>query len=231
MQIAFADAVKRTVRLLYDFSEEQLWGALRDAPDLRYPRAHGPFVDGSGVHGKCACCGWDVDLNLDFSLSGPKCYLVPRFAIHAAGTEFGRALYEDTWTRIALDAARKVLTGEACYDRLYGVVARLDSGLCVSPNSSRVGSIGLVNAPSPARGVVVVSDVRWPAGNEGRRVVEVGGELWRIDRSGISTTTNRTHASERQDASDEVFSRVIKNDGPLEDLEARVAEAIEGRST
>lgn len=72
---------------------------------------------------------------------------------------------------------------------------------------------------------VVVTDARFK--NEIERLRECGGQLWRVDRPKLAadTTATGTHASEvewRKVKPD----HVILNDGSLEDLDGRVADAL-----
>jgi hypothetical protein len=222
-RIGLADAVKRVAAQVYGFSRETLWGPseLRSVPDPRYPREHGPWTRG----GRCACCGiegtQDTTLTGDYFAprSSPLCYLNARFALQIAGTQIGRVLYEGTWADIALRHARWVLMGAT-----YSPDAGIGTGTC---------------SDKPARGVVI-PDVRWPAGNEGRAIKAAGstgpvrGVLWRVDRPG-SSGVGSTHASERQEGAedDALFAAVLKNDRDLAHLSVAVGEALEAtrRST
>jgi hypothetical protein len=60
---------------------------------------------------------------------------------------------------------------------------------------------------------VVVDDVRFP--NEAQLIKSMGGQLWRIERPGLTDATG--HSSEGGLA-DWEFDRVIVNDGTVEDL-------------
>jgi hypothetical protein len=114
VEVALADTVKRIVQQLYGFSAEQLWGAskMRNAPDLRYPREHGPHL-----LGRCLCCDAEEGAQ-------SQCYLTPRHACQQLGTEFGRGSYLHTWTGIALRAAMCVLVGHS-YSKEDGLGALL----------------------------------------------------------------------------------------------------------
>ncbi|HEX9135893.1 MAG TPA: hypothetical protein VF905_02970, partial [Nitrospirota bacterium] len=84
VEMAFADSIKRFLVQVYGWSEETLWGDsnLRNIPDPRYPRDHGPFLDG-----RCTCCGGGQE----------QCFLTPRFALTSLGTGWGRMCFADTW--------------------------------------------------------------------------------------------------------------------------------------
>ncbi len=89
VRVALADPLKRICRDVFDFSDEQLWGASekRNEPDLRY------FM-----------------LRDDGSAYG---YLSPRHALQQLGTEWGRACHPDVWIDYALRVADEVRRGQA----------------------------------------------------------------------------------------------------------------------
>jgi hypothetical protein len=128
------------------------------------------------------------------------------------GTQVGRALYENTWVDVALRNAKGALAGTYGYAPARGTYV--------------LGFIEEQCWRERVRGVVI-PDVRWPAGNEGKAILAAGGQLWRIDRPGLSGV-GTSHASENQPAPDEVFARIIGNDGSLEELAASVRVALEG---
>ena len=66
-------------------------------------------------------------------------------------------------------------------------------------------------------GSVVVDDVRFP--NEAAMIFELGGELWRIDRPGV--TYNGDHSSEGR-LEDITPDRVIVNDGTITQLKEKI---------
>lgn len=66
-------------------------------------------------------------------------------------------------------------------------------------------------------GSVVIDDVRFP--NEAAMVFELGGELWRIDRPGVSY--NGDHSSEGA-LEDITPDRVIVNDGTIAQLKEKI---------
>lgn len=94
VEISFADPLKRIVRDVFDFSEDQLWGpsASRNKPDSRYLRE-----DGS--------------------------YLSPRLALQVLGTEFGRHCYPNVWIEYALRIANTMLDNptEWSYTKTLGI--------------------------------------------------------------------------------------------------------------
>lgn len=72
-------------------------------------------------------------------------------------------------------------------------------------------------------GTIVVPDVRFT--NEAEAIHAAGGEVWRICRPGVAPV--EAHASEAG-LPDGMIARVIVNGGALEDLRARVMEALGG---
>lgn len=87
VQVAFADPLKRIVRDVYQFSQEQLWGPsdCRNAPDPRYPRPDGTCLS-------------------------------PREALQTLGTEWGRNCYPQTWTDLCIRVCKKLLERATTYD-------------------------------------------------------------------------------------------------------------------
>lgn len=79
--IAFADILKRILKEIFDFTDDQLWGPSqnRNAPDYRYPI--------------------DLDNNE---------YLTPRLALQMLGS-FGRNCYPDIWTEYTMRIVDKLL--------------------------------------------------------------------------------------------------------------------------
>lgn len=68
-------------------------------------------------------------------------------------------------------------------------------------------------------GSVVLDDVRFP--NEAAMIRELGGELWRIDRPGVSY--DGSHSSEGG-LEDITPDRVIVNDGTIDQLKEKIYE-------
>lgn len=110
VRLAFADVMKRFVKELFDFSDEQLWGpsANRNAPDPRYERySDEPAPPGST--GKAVHPG------------GPR-HLSPRYALQTLGTEFGRDCYPNVWVDYALRKAKELDGAEGVhYDAKLGI--------------------------------------------------------------------------------------------------------------
>jgi hypothetical protein len=72
---------------------------------------------------------------------------------------------------------------------------------------------------------IAITDVRFT--NEAGLVLECGGEVWRVVRPGLVCLAGETatHSSEAG-IPDSMVSRVILNDGTLDDLKRKVEEAI-----
>lgn len=95
VKIAFADPIKRICAEVFGFSREQLWGDLKEAPDLRFPHKFSAPDE-------------------------PAEYLTPRYAFQTLGTEWGRHCSPDTWVRSLLVTADHIARG-AFYTPMSGV--------------------------------------------------------------------------------------------------------------
>lgn len=117
VKIAFADEIKRICMRLWDFSEEQLWGDLKEEPDERYPLKQ-RLLKGY----------YPEEIN-----SGE--YLIPRHAMQQIGTEVARAIDPDVWVRFGMNVAKQLLEpietklvheGWRVYDRTKGITEFYD---------------------------------------------------------------------------------------------------------
>jgi len=94
-KIFFSWKMKEVCKDIWDFSDEQLYGDLKEVPDERYPlsglcpNCHMPCPvrpDGNGnVY-------WCIPCNRGY----PK-HLTPRLALQSLGSEYGRTLYRYIW--------------------------------------------------------------------------------------------------------------------------------------
>jgi hypothetical protein len=100
VELAFADKLKKICQEVYGFSDDQLYGSLKETSDKRYPRNH-TWEDGGAV---CACCGADYEA-AHFGGLPSQCYLTPRYAMKTLGTEWGRHCYPNTWVDLAMRRA------------------------------------------------------------------------------------------------------------------------------
>lgn len=97
-KVSFATPIKNVCRDIYDFSEEQLYGKLKEVPDERYAFSEtcvicGEAMDWVQEHETFICsspgfCEW----------SYPHSHITPRLAMQTLGTEWGRRLHSETWT-------------------------------------------------------------------------------------------------------------------------------------
>jgi len=174
VKIAFADVMKRATRDFFEFSMEQLWGpsSARNAPDKRYPRAHGPWQEG-----KCMCCGVPDEPDIVHV----QCYLTPRFALQLLGTEYGRLCYENVWVDYALRAAEFVLEEPGgVYEARVGPARKLSKRVVLDESERVVG--------------VVISDLRHP--NEAGVIRAKGGRIWRTTHGAGLQGAAGMHSSE-----------------------------------
>lgn len=82
-RLAWADPMKRFVRDLFDFTDDQVFGSIEEKgrPDPRYLRSDGTL-------------------------------LTPRLALQLLGTEFGRVAYPDIWVEYGMRSIRRILAGD-----------------------------------------------------------------------------------------------------------------------
>lgn len=178
VKIALADEIKRICRKVFDFSEEQLWGASskRNEPDRRYPRDHS-----SKLSPHCECCGVDMDVFWD-----TPCYLTPRYALQQLGTEWGRNCYKNVWVDLTLRVAEELLKGSYRDDSggMGGASYDAKTGVTFYP---------AVDWLEPVRGVVI-SDVRFP--NEVLAIRAKLGKIWKTSHGDGLTGAAGAHESE-----------------------------------
>ena len=212
VKVAFADPIKRMTAIAYPkITREQLWGpsSARNEPLLSYPRAHGPWVTLADKPGKyCACCSASDDF-YDESV----CYLTTRYALQKLGTEWGRDCYEGTWSALAIETANKLLNVQGAPARgVYHSYTPWDGLLTQSL------------PPEVTPRVILISDVRWPLGNEGKALQAAGGILVSMTRGEGLVGAAGGHASETNlDAPPDTFYRVFDNkDWSLAELQAAV---------
>ena len=165
VKIAIADPLKRVLKDVFHFSDDQLWGPskLRDAPDPRYPRTveARAFIARAAVEAGAAIwpTDWLAAIETEFGEGAVYHFLTPRRAAQRLGTEFGRECYSDVWIDKALSGAVE-LTAELSYHNSY----------------TAQGGFWYVRGVPRPRGVVI-SDVRFP--NEVAAIRAKGGHLWR----------------------------------------------------
>lgn len=74
--------------------------------------------------------------------------------------------------------------------------------------------------------VLLVPDVRFP--NEVNRVLEVGGELWKVDRPSVAPIATAGHASE-SGVDDSLVTLTVRNHGSKSDLRSEVQAILMDR--
>jgi len=146
------------------------------------------FLTHEQVHGSLA----------DKETVDPRWGLTPREILQRLGTEVGRSIHADTWTKnMQYQLEREV----------------------------RVASWGPQNdlpwEPEPVAKGLVVTDVRFA--NEAEMVHTLGGHVVRVDRPDVAAGVGAQHASE---ALAFEADSVLANDGSLQDLETKVAALL-----
>ena len=228
VRIALADNLKRFLRRVFDLDEDQLWGGAKEAPDLRYGsawenrshwldawrrlEAEGPaWLEsiGIGFHRMPELRRWFLGVMGEHNvLHDAK----PRFAsgrslAQSIGTEFARSVECGVWHRVLFETV----------DRMATMIAH---GKPVSYNPSH-GLWLNVRGTAVAPTGVVVPDVRYQ--DEAEAIAD-RGLLIAVERNGVSRLTGdfATHASERNEIAPTLFGGVVRNDGTIEALHAKV---------
>lgn len=221
--VAHADEIKRMAYSIFQFTEEQLWGPseARNAPDTRYDKfgssAWEMAFQRLHAHGRQACswafqCGDSKEredayrrLLVWFRNLSEYDHLSPRIVLQTLGTEWGRAIKSDVWVRRTLDIAEQ---------------------LQKNPKLSYSRKSGLHMIPTPkVTPMVIVTDGRFQNELEYHRDAE--GHTVLITRPTEDQTVGiEAHASEHLDLDLSMIHTVIDNDGTLEDLKLKVAEAL-----
>lgn len=225
VKVAFADPIKRVCLEVYPkIPLEYLWGpsALRAKPLLAYPRDHGPWVMSDVV--RCACCNATQEHGYKV-----QCHLTVRYATQRLGAEWGRDCYPNTWVDLALATSVRLLEESTLfYTQREGIVQRWEYG----PSGEWYREDAPVNGEC-VRGVVI-PDLRWPAGNEGLAVRDVGGLLLRMKRGEGLKGSAGAHESEQVmlATGDEHFDDVADNgDWELPRLESFMAALVQKNTT
>jgi hypothetical protein len=230
VRIGLADPMKRFLKEIFDFSDAQLWGKDREKPDPRYIRMKRGAI---GSSNKRAFRQPDGSFNLEDTVYAGKeklwqeladeygnvptpdedQHLSARYALQTLGTEWGRACYNDVWIDYGIRVAKMILS---------------------NPRHGYVPSQGLFTACEadddwPEAQGVVFSDLRFS--NEFDAVKKAGGILVRILRPGFDGETESGiafHASEEEQKSfeNDEFDLILRNDGTVEDLYARIEQDL-----
>lgn len=194
-RVAFADKLKEQVKDLYGFSEEQMYGSLRDTPDKRYPNLY----DDKEILVDLEDYRQLMKPNLPESvkiqkirryITNPeyKPFLTPRRVLQIYGQQ-QRALYPDVWAAYVYNVSIPKLVDAHGYN-----IAITDVRF---PNEIECGTKWVNEDP------------------QNRRIIKV-----RIIRPTIES--NDTDISETALDSYTDWDFTIVNDGTLEDLKGRV---------
>jgi hypothetical protein len=106
--LSFADPLKRILKDVFDFSDDQLWGPSenRNKEDPRYPRSYlGSPLMNEGPDGTLI----------------PACLTI-RHALQSLGDFWGRnECYTNVWAEYAIRVVEKLATGKYSYDQKRGL--------------------------------------------------------------------------------------------------------------
>ena len=230
VKVALADPLKRVLKDVYDFSDDQLWGPSqkRNAPDERYPREHtipynGPNYTRRGKteeeHRRsmiCVCCGYDAGAALLDGTSSPPCYLTPRYALQLLGTEWGRHCFSLTWVQYAIRTAQQLLQTRVTAVEGFGESSR---AVTIFPNhyDFKKGLFEDSGALLQRRGGVVIPDIRFI--NEVNGLNAADAVLIRVRRKGYENPAyDHPSETEQTQIPDSSFNFVLKNEAGLAEL-------------
>ena len=191
-KISFADPIKRIAQDIFDFSEQQLWGAsqYRNEPDKRYLRSV-TITKGRAVGP---------------SMLGPEPanydYLAPRLVLQKIGTEVGRECYPNVWIEYGLKAAKKILEcpQDLIYDKTRGVLPSKTKDIIKGVVIPDCRFLNEIDAIHNLDGLVI-------------RITR--------PYSGLKGTTHPSEV-EQLSIPDDKFDHIIVNDGSLDDLKEKV---------
>jgi len=225
VKVALADAMKRFVRDLYSFTDEQLWGPseMRNAPDKRYPREKHHWYEGDEHHPEIYCTDCGMLLKDYKNSKETPCYLSPRLVLLSLGN-WGRKLYPRTWAPKVLDIAQALLKSQIYQNGELYAQNRFLPGW--HGYSAQLGLLPVGLGP-PNKGVLI-SDVRYR--EECLAIQEAGGKIIRVKR--IQTEPPKvgvlSDSTERDLLTwgDDKFDYTLPNNR-LEDLPAQVARMLE----
>lgn len=213
IQVALADPFKRLMHTVFNFSEEQLWGASKHrnakaVPDwkrteLQFLKYYKTWLreltqgNASTTH-ESDLLEWFYSFKAkSFELAEGK--TSPRIVLQSFGTEWGRETYfENVWIDYALDVvAPKILQPAYIYSK----------------------SAGLMKQSAPPG--VVISDVRFR--NEVEQLSKRQGKIIKIVRKSLDDVgelgiTNHKSEADQLTMGPELFNMLLNNDGTLEDL-------------
>lgn len=210
VSIAFADKLKQVCADVFDVPLEEMYSEAGKAASMGLPCLVCPLcksIDCKEItierekNAACSTCGAVGELR------GFLSEWTRRTVLQYIGTEGFRRIDPSVWVKHALRTARAALT--------EGVEI-------VSASDSKREGVRFISK------FVVITDCRFRS--EMDAVLAGGGEVWRIKRpltddakAGIGGHQSET---EMDSIPDDMFQRVIVNDGSLEQLKAKAAAAL-----
>ncbi len=196
VKIGLADPIKRACGDWFGWDAERLWG----------PSGNRNRPDGS--------------------LGG----LSARTALQIVGTDVARNLYKDVWVQYAIRVATSILNGKPVrreyaypFDYTGPIETYEDTSYPkYSPDKGLTDWRTISKFEAPAG--VVISDVRFC--NEVEAITKAGGLVGKIVRTTDRTGKENAHLSETEQDGipDSAFSKVLYNQGTLEELYLTVAQ-------
>jgi hypothetical protein len=218
--LAQADLMKRICKTVFGFTDQQLWGPsqFRNEIDGRFPKGKMCHVkyseqtfwtnfrefDGNdGAYYSFKFKEWFYSCIRHGEVEG----LTPRFCLQTLGTEWGRAIDQNLWTNIAVDAAFKLLS---------------------NPGLDYIPSEGLVKRKSEncrwESGLVVITDGRFRS--EILKVSSVGGFAIKIVRPGVVGLNSHASETELKDIPEIFFDAIINNNDSLDLLRVKTDQMV-----
>jgi hypothetical protein len=221
--LALADPMKRLAKILFSFSDEQLWGPseMRNAAD-QYWTADRMRNQLQNL-GELKAWNWLEDvlpglsreerlaagaqLGRWYSDTLVECVkrgvMTPRYVLQTLGTEWGRAFSKNIWIDYGVRMAQRLLS-----DGGYTYARSVPSGLRYRTKEE------------VAADLVIITDGRFR--NEVLAIKAVGGQVWRIepvtaalalrDQTGKAGVVGHASETEQQGIPDTYFDLVISND-------------------
>lgn len=245
VRMAFADSMKRIVRDVYDFTDQQLWGPseFRNAPDMRYPRAahtwaklptrerplneeekvkwpeaqHAVERDWYG----CACCGLEAQTKRVFADEHDEQWKIGDVGPCFLTPRYALQQLGTGWGRDCYGDTWVMVTLRHA-KLLLGMESGEPGGYWYDQKRGLMGNVATNHIPDFQPGVIL-TDVRYL--NEIRAIKAAGGKVVRVVRPGAGLTGGAAlHSSETEQAGlpDSEFDAVIPNDEDLDALRSRV---------